>query len=99
MSEVLKVVKHDKEGALVRELELILPTAFAELGTIPGEEKSLMMVRNQMKIEARARGAGEGRKPSILGKAKKAVTEALKDGDISVDDLIAFIKAKKGIVE
>lgn len=96
MSEVLKVVKNDKEGNLVREFELTLPTMFEELGSIPGEEKALMMVRNQMKIEARAR-TGEGRKPSILGKAKKAVTEALKDGDISVDDLIAFIKAKKGI--
>lgn len=97
MSETLKVVKHNKDKELVREFELILPTAFAELGEIPGAEKALTMVRNQMKIEARARSGGEGRKPSILGKAKKAVTDALKGGDISVEDLIAFIKAKKGI--
>ena len=96
MSETLQVIKKDKEGNIVRQFEMILPTSFEELGEVPGPEKSLLMVRNQMKIEARAR-SGEGRKPSILGKAKKAVTEALKDGDISVDDLIAFIKAKKGI--
>ncbi len=96
MSETLKVVKHNKDKELVREFELILPTSFDELVTIPGSEKALTMVRNQMKIEARAR-SGEGRKPSVLGKAKKAVTDALKDGDISVDDLIAFIKAKKGL--
>jgi len=97
MSETVTVKKEDKSGAELAEFELELPTDFDELEILPGKEKSLTMVRNQMKIEARAkkdpRRAAKGeRKPRGV---KAEVAKGLKEGDFTEADLIEFIKAKR----
>ena len=54
MSEKLMIQAKNAKGGVVAEFELELPTEFDELEILPGEEKSLTYVRNQMKIVARA---------------------------------------------
>jgi len=96
MSEVVKVTAKDAKGELIAEFELELPTEFGELDVIPGAEKALTYVRNQMKIAARAGYKEHKGKPSIFPKGtQKAVKEALKAGDLTEDDLIAFIKSRR----
>ncbi len=94
MSEIIKVKKQDKGGADLVEFDLEVPTSFAELSTIPGEERALKMVRNQMKIEARAkedpRKEHKERAPG-MGTVKKEMEEA----GITKDELIEFIRSKR----
>ena len=95
MSEVLKIKKHDKEGKVLFEgKDLELPTEYDELEVLPGREKTLKMVRNQMKIEARAaadpRREHKEREPGL-----KKVKEAAKEAGISYEDLLEFIKKSR----
>ncbi len=93
MAKIEKVKATDKEGNLIAEFDLELPESFDELGTIPGKEKALAYVVNQMKIVARAAYKG---KPSILPKGSQtAIKSALEAGDISLDELMEFIKSRK----
>ncbi len=93
MSEIVKVKAEDKGGTLIAEFDLELPTEFDELEIIPGKKKSLKMVRNQMKIEERAKykkPEGKPREPGL-----KAVKAAAKEAGITYEELLAFIKDKR----
>ena len=96
MSEKLMIQAKDAKGGVIAEFELELPTEFDELEILPGKEKSLAYVRNQMKIAARARYKEHKGKVSIFPKGtQKAVKDALKAGDLTEEDLIAFIKSRR----
>jgi len=96
MSEILIVKAEDAKGQLIKEFELELPTAFDELSVLPGEEKALSMIRNQMKIMARARYKTHKGKPSIFPKGtQKEIRDALKAGDMSEQDLLDFIASRR----
>ena len=93
MSEVQRIKAENAKGDLIKEFDLELPTEFEELEIVPGKEKSLKMVRNQMKIEARAvykRPEGKPREPGL-----KAVKAAAKEAGITYDELLAFIKERR----
>ena len=98
MSEKVMLVKRDKAGGVLAEFEFELPTEYDELEILPGKEKSLLYVRNQMKISARALEdprTAKG-KPSVFPKGtQKAVKEALAAGDLTEEDLINFIKSRR----
>lgn len=96
MSEIISVKAENAKGELIKKFELELPTSFSELGSIPGQEKSLSMVRNQMKIMARARYKTHKGKPSIFPKGtQKEIRDALKAGDMTEEDLLAFIASRR----
>ena len=96
MSEKLMIQAKDAKGVVIAEFELELPTEFGELEILPGEEKSLAYVRNQMKIAARAGHKEHKGKVSIFPKGtQKAVKDALRAGDLTEEDLIAFIKSRR----
>lgn len=96
MSEVVKTQAKDAKGELIAEFDLELPTSFDELEILPGKEKTLSYTRNQMKIAARAGYKEHKGKPSIFPKGtQKAVKEALAAGDLTEEDLIAFIKSRR----
>ena len=93
MSEQLMIQAKDAKGGVIAEFELELPTEFDELEILPGKEKSLAYVRNQMKIAARA---GHKGKVSIFPKGtQKVIRDALKAGDLTDEDLVAFIKSRR----
>jgi hypothetical protein len=96
MSETLKIQAKDAKGTLIAEFDLELPTAFDELEIAPGKEKTLSYVRNQMKIAARAGYKEHKGAASIFPRGtQKAVKEALAAGDLTEEDLIAFIKSRR----
>jgi hypothetical protein len=96
MSEVLMIKAEDAKGNLIKEFELELPTEFGELASLPGEAKALTMVRNQMKITARATYKTHKGKPSIFPKGtQKEIRDALKSGDMTEEDLLAFIASRR----
>ena len=96
MSEKLQISAKDAKGTVIAEFELELPTDFEELEILPGKEKTLSYTRNQMKIAARAGYKEHKGKPSIFPKGtQKAVKEALAAGDLTEEDLIAFIKSRR----
>ena len=96
MSEQLMIQAKDAKGGVIAEFELELPTEFDELEILPGKEKALMYVRNQMKIAARAGHKEHKGKVSIFPKGtQKAIKDALKAGDLTDEDLVAFIKSRR----
>ena len=96
MSEQLMIQAKNAKGEVVAEFELELPTEFDELEILPGEEKALMYVRNQMKTAARARHKEHKGKVSIFPKGtQKVIKDALKAGDLTDEDLVAFIKSRR----
>lgn len=96
MSEKLMIQAKDAKGTLIAEFELELPTEYEELEILPGKEKTLSYTRNQMKIAARAGYKEHKGAPSIFPRGtQKAVKEALAAGDLTEDDLIAFIKSRR----
>ncbi len=96
MSEILMVKAENAKGELIKEFELEFPTKFSELEVIPGADKALKMVRNQMKIEARARYKTHKGKPSIFPKGtQKEIREALKAGDLTEEALLEFIQSRR----
>ncbi len=96
MSEILSIKAEDAKGVLIKEFELELPTEFSELAILPGEAKALTMVRNQMKISARAVYKTHKGKPSIFPKGtQKEVREALKAGELSEKELLEFIRQRR----
>ena len=96
MSEKLMIQAKDAKGGVIAEFELELPTEFDELEILPGKEKALAYARNQMKIAARAGHKEHKRKVSIFPTGtQKAIKDALKAGDLTDEDLIAFIKSRR----
>ena len=96
MSEQLMIQAKDAKGGVIAEFELELPTEFDELEILPGKEKSLTYVRNQMKIAARAGHKEHKGKVSIFPKGtQKVIKDALKAGDLTDEDLVAFIKSRR----
>jgi hypothetical protein len=96
MSEKLQISAKDAKGTVIAEFEIELPTDFEELEILPGKEKTLSYTRNQMKIAARAGYKEHKGAPSIFPRGtQKAVKEALAAGDLTEEDLIAFIKARR----
>lgn len=91
MSEIVRVVKRDKERVVIKEFDYELPTSFEELEIIPGKDKALSYVRNQMKIMARALG-GEG-KPRKPGKGK--LLKEIEAAGITMEELLAYVREKK----
>ncbi len=99
MSETLKgIQKKDKEGNVLATFDLELPTLFEELEILPGKEKALQMVRNQMKISARAgedpRSKG-GKKGAMSKGAAKEIREALLAKDVSEEEMLEYIRGKR----
>lgn len=94
MSEIVKIVKQDKNKVELASFDYELPTEFEELEIIPGKDRALKMVRNQMKIEARAskdpRKEHKVREPGLA----KLVKEFKEEG-FSVEDLKEFIRIKR----
>ena len=96
MSEQLMIQAKDAKGGVIAEFELELPTEFDELEILPGEEKALAYVRNQMKMAARAGHKKHKGKVSIFPKGtQKVIKDALKAGDLTDEDLVAFIKSRR----
>ena len=96
MSEQLMIQAKNAKGEVITEFGLELPTEFDELKILPGKEKVLVYVRNQMKTAARARHKEHKRKMSIFPKGtQKVIKDALKAGDLTDEDLVAFIKSRR----
>jgi hypothetical protein len=96
MSETLKIKATTSKGEVLAEFEIELPETYEECAELPGMEKTVLFVRNQMKINARTKYKPSKGKPSVLPKSdQKELRSAILEGDLSVDELMAFIKAKR----
>jgi hypothetical protein len=96
MSEKIPIKATTAKGEVLAEFEIELPTEFDELEVLPGKEKSLSFVRNQMKVNARTKYKPSKGKPSVIPKSdQKELRAAILAGDLSTEELMAFIKAKR----
>ena len=95
--KTIKVKATDKEGKLIEEFELEVPESYEECALVPGEAKTLAYVVDKMKIAARTKFKPHAGVKGILPKGtQKLVRESLKAGDLTEEDLIEFIKMKRG---
>jgi hypothetical protein len=91
----IHVKAEDKEGVLIAEFELGVPETFDEMAEVPGKETALAYVVDKMKIVARAKYKGKGSTSVLPKKDQKIIKEALEGGELSLGDLMEFIKSRK----
>ena len=97
MAKTITVRKLVKGGEEKGSFEMSIPESFEECATLPGAEKALVMVINQMKIEARAKHFPPEAKGGLVSKGTmSAIRGSIKGGEFTEEDLIAFIKARRG---